>query len=240
MKYLSLLLLALLLSSCSESKMLLKNLNRYQVSLEYLHDSEITECDKSATVTLVKFDNQVLDSVTSVSRSNYKLFPFIVYNYEEIKFSVNLGQSSLEQNYHDFFKESFAMESQRTGCYLLTDSLTDSEYTVEIVLDTCKVNSMYQRSTTVLFFLFGYSTNYQEFGFPAKTNLPLSVRLKKENDLIFEKKYSINKIQPFLDVLIRDTNKLRSDFITNMAESLSLSTKDCIEQLVIDINQIIE
>ena len=240
MKYLKLLLIALLLSSCSESRMLLKSLNRYQVPLEYLHDSKINDCDKSATVAFITSDNQVFDSVTSVSKINHKVFPFIIFNYGELNLAVNLGQSSLEQNYHDFFKKSFTVESQRTGCYSLTDNPTDSDYTVEIVFDTCKINSKYQRTATVLFLLIAYSYNWRETGFPAQTNLVLTAKFKKGNDLIFEKKYSINKIQPFINVLIRDTDKLRSDFVTNMAESLSLSTKECIEQIVIDINQVIE
>jgi hypothetical protein len=33
---------------------------------------------------------------------------------------------------------------------------------------------------------------------------------------------------------------IHSDFVANMAESLSLSTKECIEQIIIDINQVIE
>ena len=238
MKYLKLLLLALLLSSCSASKTLLKSLNKYQVSLEYLHDSEIKECNKSSTVALIGFDNQVLDFLTSVSKINYKLFPFIIYNYEEINLAVNLGQNSLEQNYYDFFKKSFATESQRTGCYSLIDNSNDSKYTVEIVFDTCKIDSKYQRSTIVLFFLFAASMREQEIGYPAKTNLVLNVKLKKETNLIFERKYSIEKVQPFLNT--GNTYKLYSDFVTNMVESLSLSTKDCIEQLVIDINQVVE
>ena len=153
---------------------------------------------------------------------------------------MNLGQSSLEQNYYDFFKKSFTVESQRSGCFSLTDNPTDSKYTVEIVFDTCKIGSKYQRNSTVLFLLFAYSMSFQEIGFPAKTDLVLNVKLKKENNLIFEKNYSINKEQPFLNVQSRDVNKLRADFVTNMAESLSLSTKDCIEQLVTDINQVIE
>ena len=240
MKRLSLLLIPLFLASCSESKMLLKSLNKYRAPLEYLHDRKINECDKSTRVSLAVFDNQVLDSLTSVSKINHKVLPFLIYNYEEINLAVNLGQSSLEQSYYEFFKQSFAVESQRTGCYSLTDNPTDSEYTIEIVFDTCKINSKYQRNSTVLFFLIAYSMSFQEIGFPAKTNLVLNLKVKKADNLIFEKTYSIDKEQPFINARMQDVNKLRSDFVTNMAESLSLSTKDCIEQIIFDINQVIE
>ena len=240
MKYFKILLIPIFLISCSESKMLLKSLNKYQAHLDYLHDSKINDCDKSRTIALVGFDNQVFDSTTSVSRINHKVLPFIIYNYEESNFAIKLGQNSLEQNYSDFFYESFSAESQRTGCYTLTNNRNDAEYTLEIYSDTCIINSKYQRSNTILFFLFAYSMRFQELGFPAETDLVLTAKLKKSNNLIFEHKYSINKTQPFINAQTRDVNRLHSDFVTNMAESLSLSTKDCIEKIIIDINQVIE
>ncbi len=178
--------------------------------------------------------------MTSVTKINHKVLPFIIYNYEEINLAVKLGQSSLEENYADFFKKSFAEESQRTGCYSLTENINESQYTIEFSLDTCTTNSRYQRNSTVLFFLFAYSMSFQEIGSPAETDLVLDVKLKRENDLIFEKKYSLNKIQPFINTQTQNTSTLRSDFVTNMAESLSLSTKECIEYLITDINQSIE
>jgi hypothetical protein len=240
MNRLILLLIPLFFVACSESRMLLESLNKYQSSLEYLHDSKINECDKSAIVSLAVFDNHAFDSLTSVSKINQKVLPLLIYNYEEINFAVNLGQSSLEQNYYEFFKQSFAMESQRTGCYSFTDNPTDSKYTVEIVFDTCKISSKYQRNSTIIFVWVAYSISFQEIGFPAISNLALNVKMKKEDNLIFEKNYSIEKQQPFINAQIRDVNKLRYNFVTNMAESLSLSTKDCIEQIIFDINQVIE
>jgi len=240
MKYITLLLFPLILISCSESKKLLKSLSKYQVPLDYLHDSKMKECDRSINLAFGDFDNNILDSVTTVTKINHKLLPFLIYNYEEINLAVNLGQNSLEKNYTDFLKESFAVESQRTGCYTLRNNVPDAEYTIEIVYDTCKVSSKYQRNSTVLFLFFAYSMSFQEIGFPAKTSLDFTLRLKKEDNLFFEKKYFIRRTQPFIYTLTRDVNKLRSDFMTNMAESLSLSTKESIEKIINDVNQAIE
>jgi hypothetical protein len=240
MKYLSLLLIPSFLISCSESKALLNSLNKYQGSLNYLHDSKIDQCDKSISIALVKLENQVFDTATSVSKINHKVLPFLIYNYEEVNLDVKLGQTSLEQNYSDFFKESFIIESQRIGCYSLIDNPINSKYAMEINFDTCIAHSKYQRNNTALFLLLAYSMNFQEIGFPAETNLILNVKLKEDDDLIFENKYSITKTQPFLNIQARNVNKLRSDFITNIIESLSLSTKECIEQIISDINQIID
>lgn len=239
MKNLLLILIPLFLISCSESKMLLNSLNKYQVPVDYLHDSKIIECDKSTNLAFGNLSNYALDSATSVTKINHKILPLIFYNYEEINLAVNLGQNSLEQNYSNFFKQSFATESQRTGCFTLKPDTMNAEYTVEIEYDTCKIKSTYQRNSTVLFLFFAYTMSFQEIGFPAKTSLDFTLKLKKEGNLFFEKKYFIRKTQPFINAQTRDLNKLRSDFVTNMAESLSLSTKEIIEKIIDDINQVI-
>ena len=241
MKRIVLFLLPLFLISCSQSKMLLKSLNNYQAPLNYLYDSKKQDGSKPVTTIAVeRFDNNALDSVTSVAKINHKILPFIIYTYTELNFSVKLGQSSLDENYAGFFTKSFAEESQRTGCYALTENIDQSEYTIEFALDSCSVNSKYQRNTTVLFFLFAYSMYFQEIGSPAQTDLVMNVKLKKKGELVFEKKYSIHKIQPFITRKTLTIDALRADFITNMAESLSLSTKDCIESIIADINQSIK
>jgi len=239
MKHLNLLLLIpFLLTSCTEAKMLSKSLNRYQVPLGYLHDSRVIDCDRSTSISIVDFDNSVFDSATTVTKINQKILPFIIYNYTEVNLAVNMGQSSLTQNYSDFFKESFLAESQRIGCFSLTDDPT--KYTLEISFDTVKINSKYQRSSTVLFFLIAYSMYFHETGFPAEARLALNVRLRKGRDLIFEEEYFVYREQPFLSNQMRNVNQLRSNFVTNMAESLSLNTKESIEQIIKDINLAIE
>ncbi len=240
MKYFTLLLVPVFLFSCSGSKMLLKSLNKYQAPMDYLHDSKITNCDKSESLFLFDIDSSVLDSVTSVSKINHKVLPFLFFNYEELNLAVQLGQSSLKTNYPDFFKESFRVESQRTGCYSLADNPSGAEYSLEIKYDTCIIKSKYQQNSTILFLLLAYSVSTRELGFPAEANLALHVRFKKGDDLVFEKKYSIDRIQPFLNNQSVNVNNLRSDFVNNMAESLSLGTKDCIEQIINDINHVIK
>lgn len=240
MKQIVLLLFPLFLISCSESKILLTRLNKHQAPLGYLHDSKILDCNKSSSLTLSKVDNRAFDTLTSVSKINQKVYPFLIYNYAEINLAVSLGQNSLEQNYPDFFKKSFILESQRTGCYSLSDNSNESVYTVEITFDTCKINTIYQKKTSIIFLLFAYSINTQEIGLPSKAKLALNVKLKKNDNLMFEKNYLIERTQPFLNSKNNNANKFSSDIISNMAESLSLSTKDCIEQIINDINDAIE
>ena len=240
MKYILLFSIPLLLFSCSESKMLLQSLNKYQVPINYLHDTEIVECDKNTSILFGSFENQVFDSSTSVTTISHKFLPLIIYNYDETNLAVNLGQSSIEQDYSDFFKESFKKESQRTGCYLLTDEIDNNDYILQIRFDTCQTKSQYQTRGVLIFLVVAFGVSVQEAGFPSQTDLNVNVKLIKDNNLVFEKGYSIDRRQPFINLQTRDVDKLRSDFVNNMVESLSLSTKECIQRIVKDINQVID
>jgi len=87
-----------------------------------------------------------------------------------------------------------------------------------------------------MYLFFAYSYSYSESGSPAETNLQVSAKLRKGDSLIYEKKYCIKRTQPFVTQPGINSDKLRIDFTTNMVEGLSLSTKNCIEQIVDDVN----
>ncbi len=122
----------------------------------------------------------------------------------------------------------------------MSEKNIEPEYTLDIKLDTCNVSSKYQTNSTVLFLLIAYSYNIQEIGFASNTNLVLNVKLKKGDNLVFEKKYSVKNEQPFIKKVNSTIYPIRSDFMINMGESLSLGTKECIEQIISDINKIIK
>ena len=224
--------------SCSGSKMLQKSLEKYKAPIGYLLDSKTTDCLQKDTV-FIRLNNNGLDSITTVSKMKGKVLPFIFFNYTESNMKVGLGQSSLEQSYHDFFTGSLIAESKRSGCFVADDRTPGSnQYSLEITIDTCKVRSKYQRNSTVIFLLFAYSMSFQELGFPSETDLVISTRFKKGEKVISEKSYQIKKTQPFLSTQSANVNKLRADFTANMVESLSMSTKQCIEELLNDINKL--
>jgi hypothetical protein len=240
MRFIYLSIIALVAISCSESKMLQRSLSKYNAPIGYLHDSKKTDCPVVDSI-IIRLNNKPLDSITSVSKINGLVLPFIVFNYTEVNMRVKLGQSSIQQQYNDFFASSLMEESKRTGCFGITNQKSnDSIYTLDIIIDTCKTNSKYQMSTTVLFLFFAYSMSFSEMGFPAETNLQVSTKLRKGNSVVSEKIYSIKRTQPFLNSRNVNVDKLRSDFTANMVESLSLCTKQCIENMVIDINNVIK
>jgi hypothetical protein len=178
-----------------------------------------------------------MDSITSVSKLRGLTLPFIVFNYFERNMLIHLGQSSIEQEFNDFFLSSLIDESNRTGNFGISrDSSKDSFYTLEVNIDTCMTHSKYRSTTLGIFALYAYSVSSNEMGFPAETILHVSTKLRKGSAVISEKDYSIKRNQPFLSPRSRNSNKLRAEFIANMVESLSLSSKECIENMVDDLN----
>jgi len=240
MRFLYISIFALIVVSCSESRMLQKSLGNFNAPIGYLHDTKIIDSPKTDSL-IVWLNNKSLDSITNVSKINAKILPFLVFNYSEVNLKVKLGQSSIQQKYDDFFSSSLIDESNRTGCFGISNlDSNDSLYTLDITIDTCSTYSKYQRSTTVLFLFFAYSVSASELGFPAETNLKVSTKLKKGNVLIAEKSYAIKRTQPFIPSSNKSVNNLRADFTANMVESLSLSTKQCVEDIINDVNRTLQ
>ena len=231
-----LLLSSLLFISCSQSKMLTRSLQKSKAPISYLHDSEIIEFDKTKTIALGSFNNQIIDSITNVTVTRRIIIPLLVFNYFDRKYDISLGQSNLDQNYTDFFKSSFLTESHRSGKYSLVDSNT-SDYILDIKIDSCYTTSKYQMTSSSLYLVSHVITTIKEKGFPSESKLVLSVSLKSNNKIVFEKDYIFDKIQALSNSRSKQTNALRAFFITNMVESLSLNTKECIELIIDDINK---
>lgn len=226
----------LLLVSCSGSKMLQSSLLKFNSSIGYLHDYPKSNCSRTNQVRVI-INNSPLDTITTVSKLNGLVLPFIIFNHFETTMKVKLGQNSIQESYNSFFAGSLADESKRSGCFHVTNDLrNDSIHTLELTIDTCITTSKYRKSTTFYMLVFAYGWNISESGSPAETRLQVTAKFRKGNTLIYEKKYSINHIQPFVNSNIANTNKLLADFTTNMVEGLSLSTKECIEKIVADIN----
>ena len=165
------------------------------------------------------------------------VLPLIFFNYFETNLKVKLGQSSIQEDYNNFFTGSLTEESKRSGCFSVTNRATnDSVYTLDLTIDSCNTVSKYRRTYMFMYLVIAYSWSWSESGSPAETNLQVTAKLRKANSLIYEKKYSIKRSQPFINSTRLNSNKLRADFTTNMVEGLSLSTKECTEQIVADLN----
>lgn len=228
--------MALFAVSCSDTKKLHQILSEYEVTIGYLHDTKKENFPASDSL-VVRINKNALDSVLMVTMIQSSVYPFILVNYSEVSMKVHLGQNSLERPYTDFFTESFIEESKRTGHFGVTNRpISGSVYSLDISIDTCMTHSAFTRTAYFAFPYFRPFSNYEESGDSAETNMRVTATLKKGNSIISVKKYDLSHLQPFLTTYKEGFDKLHSDFMVNMVESLSLCTKQCIEKMVSDIN----
>ena len=236
MRILIISLMTLFVLSCSNVRMLEKSFNKIKAPIEYLHDSRISDNKKTDSI-YVSFNIMPLDNQTSVTKIDGTTIPLLFFNHISTDVKVVLGQNSIKQNYNNFFISSFFDESSRTGNYILSNQPSNSSsYSMVITVDSCITQSQYMKSSTSIFLLLAYSFSSTEAGLAAATNLKVTSVLKKGDIIINKKSYSIYNTQPFLKTQSESIDEMRSDFISNMAESLSLGTKECIEKIITDIN----
>jgi len=236
-KFIYLIFFSFLMVACSQTKMLQKSLDKISMPLDYSYDIQPSICSKKDSL-VVFFNGIPWNTPTKVSKRRGKCFPFLIVNYFESNMGVSLGKNSVYPDYNDFFFDSMLDECYRSGCFTVCydSTFSDSVYKLTLSIDTCETKSNYRTSTTILYFIYAYSTSYFEKGYPAETHLSISARLSKGESLIFDKTYSVERKKPFSSIRGGDTNQLRTDFVANMVESLSLSSKECIEAIVEDIN----
>jgi hypothetical protein len=175
-----------------------------------------------------------LDSETKVSIVDRKVFPFLLFNYYEVNKLVKLGQSSIQQQYSNFFTSSLINESKRTGCFGISNQTSkDSIYTLDITLDKCETNSK-SRSTAIFAILFNRILVSSGTESSSETEMNISTKLTKGGSLISEKSYAVKRTYPFFSSLYYSPSNynFQAELTANTVESLSRSTKQCIENVV--------
>lgn len=237
MKRFILLLFPIAIISCGPTKNLSKIIHKQKVSPEYLHNSEIKQCDRTVTIALSSINDSRFPRETTVNRIRRVIHPFLVYNNLEYTWSIDLGESSLDGGYGDFLEHAFKTESPRTGCYTVVDNPLEADYTLDITVNRCEVNAKYEMNSVVIFLLLAYSQSYEEMGLPAITNLMVNAKLKKGEETVLDEQYQMGMSLPFLSGNYANTNKLKADFLKYLVENLSANTKFIVEAMINDINQ---
>jgi len=234
-KFLAFALLAVSFCSCSLRSQVQKQMNKNKVPLGYLSESRRGNCADEKKVVSVSVLNNPLDSITKVTKINSLFLPLILYYYHSVNLFINLGQKSLEQPYDQFFREKLEDESQRRGCYTVGQP-DNNNYTLEIAFENTHTTSKFSSESRHTFVVVGVLHMHSSKGYPANTMMKATAVLKKNGSVVYENKYELNREQPFLQTPGIRTNGLVAKVESNMAESLSLTTKKCVESIVDDVN----
>ncbi|HEY4788172.1 MAG TPA: hypothetical protein VIH57_19090 [Bacteroidales bacterium] len=223
-------IIVLIAVSCSPTKSLQNHLNLYELPIGYIHDTKEINCHKFDSL-IINLKNKPLDSVLTVSLKHRHVRFLVFYVSRDIKMNIELGDDVLEQPYSEFFLSSLKEESKRTGCFAISNKAAgDSLYTLDITMDTCKTNADYQYQESDLL---SYSKMKVNF-YPSETYIHVFTSLRRGRTFITEKAYTFKRRQPYL--VTQNKNMSLDDLMSNMVESLSLSTKECVERIVNDVN----
>ena len=245
MRLLFIFTVALFLISCHTHKLTEQRLAEYHNSASYLHTSKIDSLPKKDTI-CVRLNKIALNQTLKATRQKKLFVPLVIFNYRRVHMNITLGQSSLTKPYKDFFLESFIEETRRTGSWLASEKEpNENQYTVDVSIDSCYTQARYRRTLMIIFPInLIYFIRTEKQTDQAETTIIISAKLSKGTKLVSEKSYTFKKSQRFFksdlykgkSVLFDNLDRRRTLLLRNMTESLSLTTKECIEKVVFDIN----
>lgn len=229
-------IIAIVMDSCSATLAFQKGIRNYKEPLKYTYNTIAANCPKTDSLT-ISLVNATLDSTTTVSLVKKHMLYLLLYASRDLKMNVHLGQSSLNESYKSFFYNSIIDETYHRACFgIRQKTASDSSYALKITIDSCTTNAIYEYY--IADFLGFTSINYR--GTPAVTKLMVTAKLTRGNKIIEEKKYDVTRYQLFANHQFYDYKKFKSAFMSNLAESLSLATKKCIDEVIDDAGATIQ
>lgn len=226
-------ILAILLMSCSGVKKITKGISKYPVPLDYENTTVEVEPIKANNLSFTLLNS--IDSTTSITPKGRFILPLIILTYSQANIHIKLGQDFLDEDYQTFFNQSLISKSQQSGNYSCRNAKTKSEYHLEISIDTCEITSKYHRHRTTFYPVVFVIDDSQEKGSETFANLQISTKLYKKDVLISSKNYKLNKAFPF-KASGKSVYMNRYLFMKNMSKSLALSTNEIINQIIQETN----
>ncbi|MEM9834696.1 MAG: hypothetical protein AAF944_29005 [Bacteroidota bacterium] len=233
-------ILCLLLSftSCISTKIVYSGLTEKSASLIYLHDSPIAKHQSNISVAIQppQYSNNALLEVSQLQKTNTTLIPLIIYNELKLEFTYTLGQSILQEDILPFVHNNLIGSSYRNGVFSI-DSLSNSDFTLEVTIDSLSATGPYTSTESGMYAVLTYITVIQEEAGPGEAYSRFTYRLQKKGETILEETVeSKRSIAPVVNERY-NIPKLRTDYTTQLAESLSLTLKENIDHIVTRINE---
>jgi len=141
----------------------------------------------------------------------------------------------IEEDIPSFLKTSLISEINRSGNFNI-DTLDKSDYSLELSIDEIKTEGPYVSSGFFFFALYVYGYSYSDTAGPAISNLKVSYKLKKGDQIIHSNSFSSEKITEQINKRYTNTKILQQDYAVSMVEATSYNFKNTIELIVKDLN----
>lgn len=236
-KLTSLIVVLILIASCASTKKIQKNMNSRSHSLAYIMDSKIAESKNNISINIdtVLFNSNIINDTTKVKHIKGWFLPLVfvyIWNSEE---RCSQGKSMIEENIPSFLETSLTSEINRSGKFNV-DTLNKSDYSIELSIDKIKTEGPYTSSGFFYYALYVYGYSHSDIAGPAISNLQVSYKLKKGDQIIHSNSFSSEKFTEQLSQRYTSTSNLQQDYAVSMAEATSYNFKNTIELIVNDLN----
>jgi len=223
---------------CTSTESIQKNMNIRSYSMAYIKDSKIAKVKSETYVSIdsIYLDSALMGETTLVRKEKGWFIPLLFFNIWKTKNTCIQGKSMIEGNVPDFLRNSISEEINRSGEFKL-DSLTNTDYKIELSIDEFKSEGPYISSGFFYFFLYAYGFSYSDNAGPAISNLTISYKLKKGEQVVCAKSFFGETFTEQINRGYNDISQLQQDYAISMVEANSRNFKRVIELIVDDINR---
>lgn len=226
-----------LIASCTSTKNIQKNMNSKSYSMAYIMDSKIADSKDSMSICVdtILFDPSIMSDTTKIKKEKGWFLPLVIVYVWNSQNHCSQGKSIIEEDIPSFMKTSLVKEINRSGNFNV-DTLNKSDYSIELSIDEIKTEGPYVSSGFFYFALYIYGYSYSDIAGPATSNLRVSYKLKKGDQIIHTNSFSSEKVTEQISKRYTNTNFLQQDYAISMVEAVSYNFKNTIELIVNDLN----
>lgn len=226
-----------LIVSCTSTKQIQKNMNSNSYSMAYIMDSKIADSKDSISISVdnILFNPSIMSDTTKIKREKGWFLPLVFVYVWNSQNKCSQGKSMIEEDIPSFLKTSLISEINRSGNFNI-DTLDKSDYSLELSIDEIKTEGPYVSSGFFYFALYVYGYSYSDRAGPAISNLKVSYKLKKGDQIIHSNSFSSEKITEQINKRYTNTKILQQDYAVSMVEATSYNFKKTIELIVKDLN----
>lgn len=228
--------LLLLSYACSPTKDIHQGLTRHPASLAYLYDTPPARQQSSLSVGLQSVEVDPLPPTGQLEETKKSVLPLLVYNSWKHEFIYNLGQASVQEDMNTFIQNSWIAESHRSGLYPPSTSAA-TDFSLEIAVDSVYARGPYWAEGLFVFAFIIWSHSEWERAGPGIAYSHCTYRLKKGDEVVLEGSTESKQNSEPLTDQAKTLHKLRNYYTTYLVESLSLTFKDNITQVVTQVNR---
>lgn len=226
-----------LIVSCTSTKQIQKNMNSNSYSMAYIMDSKIADSKDSISISVdnILFNPSIMSDTTKIKREKGWFLPLVFVYVWNSQNKCSQGKSMIEEDIPTFLKTSLISEINRSGNFII-DTLDKSDYSLELSIDEIKTEGPYVSSGFFYFALYAYGYSYSDRAGPAISNLSVSYKLKKGDQIIHSNSFSSEKVTEQINKRYTNTKILQQDYAVSMVEATSYNFKNTIELIVNDLN----